>query len=503
MSKTKKRVLDIYFASTENYTIRKEVLNGKEHIVVPVVMMVEGVHSGSHGPVLHLADELGRYPESWDGIPVTVGHPQVNDSYVSANSPAVLQDWAVGRIFNTRIENSALHAEAWIDEDDLERISEETLQRINNGDIIEVSVGIFSDEEQTSGVWNNERYNVIARNHRPNHLALLPDEVGACSIEDGCGIRVNKKGGTKVTKEKVIVNSENQSRVLKELNLLGFSVNEVGMNEIREKIAQTVYGFDGGGLDNYVEDVYTDYFVYQQYDNRVNPRIRKLFKQSYELDESNDVKLVGEPVHVKREISYDVVPNTVGSYVKTERVIQKNNKKSMCTECVKKLADGLINNKSTAWSEKDREYLEAQTEEQLEKMTPTEVETTQVNTASKKPTRAEILAVLNEKPMTTEEFLKMASPEVRSQIQEGLELRTNQKNDLVSQIAANADVWTEEELNAKDLSELQKLHKVVMKDTGESVYLGGGSIGGKTQVNANSRGPKTIMLPPGVKAQSN
>ena len=498
--KKNKQVLDIYFVSTENYTIRREQLNGKDNIVVPVTMMVEGVHIGSHGPVLHLAEELGRYPESWDGIPATIGHPQVNGQYVSANSPAVLQDWAVGRIFNTRIDDTALRAEAWLDEECLERISEETLDHLNNGDVIEVSVGIFSDEETTSGVWNTERYNAIARNHRPNHLALLPDEIGACSIADGCGIRVNKKGETKVTKEKIVVNSENQSQVLKELNQLGFSINEVGHNEIREKISQVVYGFDGNGLDDYVEEVYSDYFVYSQWNNRVEPRMKKLYKQSYGIDSANDVKLNGDPVHVKREVNYDAVPfvNTEERVI-TKRVIQKNNKKSMCTDCVKKLADSLITNKATAWDETDREYLETQTEEQLEKMTPAVVKEPEVNTA--KATRDEILAVLSEKPMTNEEFLGLASPEVRSQIEEGLELRTNQKTEMVSQIIANTEQWTEDELNAKELSELQKLHKVVMKDTGETVYTGGGSLGGKTQIETNKKGPKTVMLPRGVKSK--
>lgn len=500
-----KQVLDIYFAAAENYIIRRETFDGKQHLVVPVVMMVEGVHVGSHGPVLHLAEELGRYPESWDGIPVTIGHPEVSGVYVSANNPAILQDWAVGRIFNTQIDGSNLRSEAWLDEESLERVSEETLQRINNGEVLEVSVGIFSDEQTSSGTWNTESYNAIARNHRPNHLALLPDEIGACSITDGCGIRVNKKGGTKVTEKKeekkIVVNKDNQSQVLKELNHLGFSINEVGHNEIREKVSQVVYGFDDGVLDNYIEEVYNDYFVYMQFNNRVEPRTRKLYKQSYEVGEDNSIKLKGEPVQVKREVSYDAVPsvNSEGREV-TKRVIQKNNnKKSMCEECVKKATDALIANKATAWNEDDREYLESQTEEQLEKMTPPPVKEPKVNTA--KPTREEMIAVLNEKPMTTEEFLGLASPEVRSQMEEGLQLRTNQKNDMVSQIVANTDVWTEDELNKKELSELQKLHKVVMKDAGETVYTVNGGIGGKTEVETNSRGPKTKMLPRGVKIE--
>ena len=74
-----------YSRPTSNYSIQSKILNGKKHIVVPVVMMVEGVHSGSHGPIFHSAEELGRFPESWNGIPITIPHPTVNSQFVSAN----------------------------------------------------------------------------------------------------------------------------------------------------------------------------------------------------------------------------------------------------------------------------------------------------------------------------------------------------------------------------------------------------------------------------------
>ena len=67
-----------------DYVIRSDVYEGRTHIVVPVIMMVEGVHNGSQGPLLHLAEDLGKFPESWDGIPVTIQHPTVDGGNVSA-----------------------------------------------------------------------------------------------------------------------------------------------------------------------------------------------------------------------------------------------------------------------------------------------------------------------------------------------------------------------------------------------------------------------------------
>ncbi len=491
-TKTKITVMDVYFQPNENYTVRHEELDGKDHLVVPVTMMTEGVRSGSAGPILHLAEELGRYPESWDGIPVTIGHPRVNNTYVSANSPDVLSDWAVGRVFNTHLDGTALRAEVWVCIEELERISEDTLSMLNNNEIIEVSIGIFSDEEEQQGIFENENYNAIARNYRPNHLALLPDEIGACSIENGCGIRVNKKGGTKMTEE-LIVNAGNQEKILKELNRQGFSINETGYREKMDKIREAVYALDGNGLDNYVEEVYDDYVVYRQSNYRVEPRITKLYKQSYQENAAGDIELAGEAVHVKRTVNYENVPNTnTSGRIKTKRIIKKKSlMANECTECVKKLADGLIANTNTAWQESDRAYLEEQGEDQLEKMTPQEPK---VNVS--KPTREDVMSVFSEKPMSTDEFLSLASPEVATQLREGIELRTNQKTKMVADIIANADAWTEDELNAKELPELQKVYKLVTKEKEipTSFVAAGGSLGGQTQVQNNNKS-KVVMLP--------
>lgn len=175
-----------------NYTIRYDTLQGKEHLIVPVVLMVQGVHRGSHGPILHLADELGKFPGAWDGIPVSVQHPQEDGMHVSANQPHILDEYVVGRVFNTRMDGQKLRAEAWIDPEALGRISAEALEHIRAGKPMDVSVGVFTDEDMQAGDYAGEHYEAVARNHRPDHLALLPGGIGACSWVDGCGVRTHE-----------------------------------------------------------------------------------------------------------------------------------------------------------------------------------------------------------------------------------------------------------------------------------------------------------------------
>jgi len=61
---------------------------------------------------------------------------------------------------------------------------------------------MFIEEEAQEGLWNKEKYIAVAKNIRPDHLALLTDAVGACSIADGCGIRNNEKVEIDMEEEK-------------------------------------------------------------------------------------------------------------------------------------------------------------------------------------------------------------------------------------------------------------------------------------------------------------
>jgi hypothetical protein len=178
-----------------NYKVVAKTHQGKKHLIVPVIMMVEGVHHGSHGPLLHQINELGHFPEAWNGMPIVINHPEIDGQPVSANDPEIMEQQTIGRVYHTKVDGHRLRAEAWIDEEKLQQLSAELLAQFQKGELIEVSLGMFSDEEKVTGDWNGETYEAIARNHRPDHLALLPGGVGACSCADGCGIRLNKEGG--------------------------------------------------------------------------------------------------------------------------------------------------------------------------------------------------------------------------------------------------------------------------------------------------------------------
>lgn len=232
--------INTYKKVAGDYTIQTKELDGKKHLVVPVVMMVEGVHNGSRGPLFHSIEELGKIPASWNGIPVTVTHPQKDENYISANSPEIP---IVGRVYNTYAEDGKLKGEVWIDEAKIKKISPTALAYIMQGRALDVSVGVFTDEEPTSGEWNGEVYTAIALNHRPDHLALLPGESGACSWADGCGIRVNKvvtnqeqTNDTMTVSEEDVVITEDHGKVENENSNININQQtEVKMADMSKK----------------------------------------------------------------------------------------------------------------------------------------------------------------------------------------------------------------------------------------------------------------------------
>lgn len=160
--------------------------DSKATLVVPLVMLRETVVNGAFVS----SDEL--IAESWNGVPVTINHPSENDEFVTANDPETLARVLIGRIFNSEVSAKKLKAEAWIDIERANEIYPGIIDALESGKPMDVSTGYFSRQEEITGTYNGKKYTQAHHDLKPDHLALLPDEAGACSWEDGCGVRANR-----------------------------------------------------------------------------------------------------------------------------------------------------------------------------------------------------------------------------------------------------------------------------------------------------------------------
>ena len=185
-------------------TIRTVSLSGGEYVVFPVVPIREGVLNG------HFVSsrEIERSTPGWNGRPLTLGHPKDQDSgdYVTANSPGAWEQYGIGWVFSAGFVDGRMVAEGWIDKARIAALGRDDLiDGLLTGVHMDVSTGYFCDVVQKDGVFKGDKFNGVQSGIVPDHLALLPNERGACSWDDGCGIPRVNIGGIMEVQEGAIV----------------------------------------------------------------------------------------------------------------------------------------------------------------------------------------------------------------------------------------------------------------------------------------------------------
>lgn len=179
------------FVTNAAGTVKEVTRKGKRYLVAPTVALRAGVLNGELVP----ADEVAKYANAWNGRPVPLGHPKQDGQPISANSMD-LWDETPAMFWGATVEGDALKGEIWVDiqkASDMGGQAVQLLQRLRNNEAIDVSTGYFRDFTESPGVYDGKAYGGIARNLRPDHIAILLNETGACSWADGCGVpRINE-----------------------------------------------------------------------------------------------------------------------------------------------------------------------------------------------------------------------------------------------------------------------------------------------------------------------
>jgi hypothetical protein len=306
---------------------RYEEWNGRQYLVVPLTMLVPGVLQGSKGPLLYPAEEVRKSPDDWNHIPIVVYHPMKDGKPVSARSPSILSKYGVGFVFHSRTDSKGvLKGEGWLDVEATRRVDKSVLDSVQLGEPIELSTGLFVDDEPApeGAIFNDHRgtrkYVGIARNYKPDHLAILPSGKGACSLADGCGVLINR-----AIRSSRLARSRSMPDKLKAWQKIGealglvddvadasMTINEPSFMEINRKLSDLLFerfgkGGNGNGLKSigssdgpYVVDVYDEYVVYEQN--------AKTYRIAYKVNnETNETELDGDPQEVTKVVSYEPV----------------------------------------------------------------------------------------------------------------------------------------------------------------------------------------------------
>jgi hypothetical protein len=474
-------VVNNYFVfnnkETFYYDVKRRKHNGKDHLIVPVVMMVEGVHNGSAGPLFHAIDELGKYPDVWNGIPVVIDHPADEGMNISANRPDVIDSVAVGRIYNTSVEGKKLKGEAWLEEEKLAEVAPEILQKVESREPIEVSVGIFSDIEENEGIFNNKKYIGIAKNIRPDHLAILTEMVGACSIADGCGLNVNKE------KEVDMDVMERVTAMEQKRKELGMSVAEFYAiprdppSESKLPIFDEAHVRNAMARFNQIEGVSAEEKAKAK--RKIIAKAKKFgidtegFEEAtknYSLEDNYKELTLFDDITLK--INNDDLIKLL-----TKERKMSTNARDGCKTCLEKV-NALIANKESGFTEEDRPWLETLPESALDKVTP------------------KVIEKVVEKEKVIE--VNKLTPEDKAALEFGKRQLKERREKWINAILTNSgkDVWKEEDLSKMDDTILERIYLTVNKKAEEIVDY---SVMGFSKSDANKIQP---LYPTGIKFEN-
>ena len=278
--------------------------------------------------------------------PVCINHPiDENEDYISANSPEMAETVNIGTVYNTTVDSKGtMRCEFWLNKARATELGfEDIITNFEDGEMMEVSTGLWSDDVLKSGedqskiskyVTNNkikkldlkaneyqgEAFGSIAINFRPDHIALLPDKVGACSIEDGCGaLRDNNKDSKKkkncgcencVAKlnEVQTVTFKMKSKLtgamnhfLGHCNKQGIKLNELSHEDIRSQLRAEAWDAINPSDDEWlwIMEVYDDYFIIEYQGS--------YHKLTYSI--SGDIVTIGDTMtEVYRKTIYEAIP---------------------------------------------------------------------------------------------------------------------------------------------------------------------------------------------------
>jgi hypothetical protein len=464
----------------------------REHLVVPVVALMEGVifPVNAETPELVLAQELLKAPKSWNGEPACWDHPIIGTQRVSANEPRMLERYQVGRVFGARLKGKKLHVEAWLDTAraaEMGGLAAELLERIEAGEQIEVSVGAFVDLEMREGVYEGERYSAIWHDIKPDHLALLPaGTTGACSNEMGCGapraaasLHTLSADGLLCTPSISEEGPETMAEPARAGRLktlleqfrgrLSFrntqgDEEEMSDSDLRQVLDRALFSMEPAYLG--IESVFpADKTVVYAVDP--DGEIKWL-RRTYELA-SDGTATFGEAEEVRPVTRFEPVTAAASSCgcADDEPGVEDMEK----AERVK----ALIENKDTPYTDCDQGGLEALSDETLTaleegvevKEPPAEEETPPVETA---PAEEETPPV--EEPPVEEE--KEEEPVQAEACPTCAAAEKAKKDGLVAALVAAQDAYSEKELQGKDVEELEQLVQLASVEVEETdVNFGG------------------------------
>ncbi|KGA99359.1 hypothetical protein DR73_526 [Enterobacteriaceae bacterium ATCC 29904] len=288
--------------------ITTETIDGKPHIVVRGITPV--ADDIVMNRKLYPAAEIEKAYNTLERNPMPLGHPKVDGKHVSARDVRAVNEYHVGAwLQNVSHKDKRVTGDMYVNRQYAES-SEKGKRLINrldemlagtNSDPIHISTGLLYSGIAANGESKGKKYNEIATNMMFDHVAVLLDEPGAGTPEEGVGIFVNAEGDETEIEvcnlQDAIVSDNRKDGWLNKIKF--FVANDGGMSfdEIAASLREAIRANTPDSW-RYVVSIYPDYLIFEE--EKKTTSGRNLFKQKY-LISDGAVSLVGEPVEVVRK----------------------------------------------------------------------------------------------------------------------------------------------------------------------------------------------------------
>ncbi|GAB0828578.1 DUF2213 domain-containing protein [Escherichia coli] len=291
--------------------ISTETVNGKPHIVVRGITPV--VDDIVMNRKLYPAAEIEKAYNTLERNPMPLGHPKVDGKHVSARDVQAVNEYHVGAwLQNVSHKDGKVTGDMYVNRQYAES-SEKGKRLINrldemlagtNSDPIHISTGLLYSGIAANGESKGKKYNEIATNMMFDHVAVLLDEPGAGTPDEGVGIFVNSEGDEQEIEVANLADAADCTRegMLNKTRFFFTNASNFSFDDIQRAISDKLR--EGAGEDKWLwpETVWPDSFIYRD--------DARYLKQKYLIDDAGKAVFVGEPVEVVRKpTEYEIKTN--------------------------------------------------------------------------------------------------------------------------------------------------------------------------------------------------
>ncbi|EJP6420328.1 DUF2213 domain-containing protein [Enterobacter hormaechei] len=305
--------------------ISTTTINGQEHYVIrgAVPIVDDIVMNGG----LYPAEEINNSYQTMERKLMPLGHPMVNGKYVSANDPQAVNDYYAGAwAQNVSKASDKVVMDVYVNKAVAETKPDgkRLIQRLddmitgNNAEPIHVSTGLLLNKEQKAGESKGKKHSWVAHNMQFDHIAILLDEPGAGTPEEGVGMFVNADGQEGEVETASLIDAANSLKdgLVNKVKFFLTHNSDASFDEIYQMLREAIRAPSGSDVYRYVVTVWPDKFIYEEGS--------KLFQQKYLIDDST-VTLVGDAVEVVRKpTEYEVKTNGEQNPMKQKMIAALN-----------------------------------------------------------------------------------------------------------------------------------------------------------------------------------